>query len=98
MACTCQQNAGVVCDTTLPGICASDACNTARNIKELQSTCQGSDCAPIFPASDVNARKHVSCEDENGCVALYPEDCRNSFWPHFAHPSWLCCAQLYCNN
>lgn len=36
------------------------------------------------------------CRDQNGCAGLYPADCRNTFWPDFAHPRWLCCRDLYC--
>ena len=36
------------------------------------------------------------CCDQNGCCGMYPESCRNSFWPEFSHPRWLCCKDLYC--
>ncbi|MGI5967462.1 MULTISPECIES: hypothetical protein [Anaerotruncus] len=36
------------------------------------------------------------CCDQDGCCGLFPEACRNTFWPDFAHPRWLCCQDLYC--
>lgn len=38
---------------------------------------------------------HRVCCDSDGCCGLYPEACRNRFWPDFSHPRFLSCDQLY---
>ncbi len=35
------------------------------------------------------------CCDQNGNCRIYPCTWRNSFWPEFTHPRWLCCKDLY---
>ena len=56
--------------------------------------CSGEPLAMAEPA--VGAQMTLErCCDANGCCGLYPVCCRNPFWPHFAHPSWLCCRDLY---
>lgn len=50
-----------------------------------------SDCCwyPVDVTSD-NGRQMRLCCDQSGCCGMFPEDCRNTFWPDFAHPRWLC--------
>lgn len=56
-------------------------------------------CNPIKCTYDIshdeNAHKYRICCDTNGCCCKYPCNCRNPFWPEFAHPRWLCCKALY---
>jgi hypothetical protein len=51
-------------------------------------------CDPIKD-SIVCPRAVERCCDQNECCALFPSDCRNPYWPRFAHPRWLCCRDLY---
>lgn len=75
-------------------------CNTHKNIQCLKRTCpQGVDCTPIYPSREevLASHEYRLCTDQNGCFASYPVECRDSFWPSFAHPRWLCCEDLYCH-
>lgn len=94
--CTCS------CPVTLPAAdnpCLSDPCNTAENIAAINASyypAPGTDCAPIMLEADSESvRQRERCTDPNGCTGLYPAECRDGFWPAFAHPRWLCCADLY---
>lgn len=56
---------------------------------------RNSDCQ-WYPIEETCERKMRVCCDEDGCCGMYPEDCRNTFWPDFTHPRWLSCRELYC--
>lgn len=74
--------------------CSSQAFHDSRHLSALPDGCTGQPLSIVepLPSSVVSSER---CCDENGCCALYPRGCRNPFWPHFAHPSWLCCRELY---
>lgn len=103
MPCNCNhsQNLGTAQQRS---VCRTNPCNTAQNICELRNTCPSrqTDCSPIYPertlAEVMEERNYQRCTDKNHCTAFYPADCRDSFWPSFAHPRWLCCCELYCNK
>ncbi len=67
-----------------------DFCSKVKNCCEKPTFC----CKPITLGCEqvVNYRL---CTDPNGCAYLYPCECRDPFWPEFAHPRSLCCSQLY---
>ena len=80
-------------------------CDTAANIQAMDENrcpCPCVDCTPIVveptPEEILIERNYQPCTDPNGVTTLYPEVCRNTFWPSFAHPRWLCCSALYCQN
>ena len=53
---------------------------------------------PDIPVYDCTCQEEVPyrlCCDENGRCCRYPANWRNSFWPEFSHPRWLCCQDLY---
>lgn len=81
--------------------CCQNPCSTQQNIHNMQENfcpCSGADCSPIYPnPSPMAEREYRECVDPNGCTALYPAECRSTFWPSFAHPRWLCCSDLYCS-
>ncbi len=56
--------------------------------------CDGSPIAMMEPVTGSQAATERCC-DANGCCGLYLRCCRNPFWPEFAHPTWLCCRDLY---
>jgi len=56
--------------------------------------CDGHPISMIEPRSGSQATTERCC-DANGCCGLYLRCCRNPFWPEFAHPTWLCCRDLY---
>lgn len=49
-------------------------------------------CGPIDMVCE---REYRECTDPNGCSAMFPANCRVTFWPDFSHPSWLSCNDLY---
>ncbi len=77
----------------------------------VRGGCSGSNCSEVIPCcGDENATpdctpKHCMqenaqvtyrlCCDPNGVCCCYDCRCRDPFWPHFAHPRWLCCKDLY---
>lgn len=86
--------------STPTGVCQSAPCSTQQNLAAIAENfvpADGTDCSPLYPvltAEDILANRRP-CTDENGCTALYPAECRDGFWPDFAHPRWLCCRDLY---
>ena len=69
--------------------CDCDTCNKEK-------TCCGMKCQPFCCQSlATSPSSYRVCCDPNGTCCLYPCCCRNQFWPNFAHPRWLCCADLY---
>lgn len=68
-----------------------------ERIRPVGGCCGAHNCTPI-PVRPLCAREYRLCTDQNGCAAKYPADCRNLFWPNFAHPRWLPCSCLYCNH
>lgn len=56
--------------------------------------CDGAPVSMLEPREDSKAATERCC-DANGCCGLYLRCCRNPFWPEFAHPTWLCCRDLY---
>ena len=72
---------------------------TVKNDCKIQpvSGCTGKDCE-WYPVEEncPDSREMRICRDQNGFCGMYPADCRNRFWPDFAHPRWLCCQDLYC--
>ena len=83
------------------------ACNTSRcRCNRSQSTCSAKpvngcqDCSgecKWYPIEETEEEVPMRlCCDQNDCCGMYPESCRNSFWPEFSHPRWLCCKDLYC--
>lgn len=106
MACCC--NNQCCCCHCVPccNCCKCNCCNctTCRTCQECK-ICPVSGCPddskhcewyPIKWEEDPSEHKMRICCDESGCCGLFPEDCRNIFWPDFAHPRWLCCKDLYC--
>ena len=105
MSCTCTcSNSG-----TYPAIPVEGGEATAPLCREALSDCQtrcftdtrscmggcnGEPLAMTSPLSGSEATLERCC-DQNGCCGMYLRCCRNPFWPSFAHPSWLCCNQLY---
>ena len=65
-----------------------------EDCRDCPGGCSGEPIAMTEPAvgSEMSLER---CCDQNGCCGLYPVCCRYPFWPHFAHPSWLCCHDLY---
>ena len=43
-----------------------------------------------------NREGRICCDGQNCCS--YSASCRNPYWPEFAHPRWLACADLYDGN
>ncbi len=64
-------------------------------ITPVRGCAQTCDCEPI-PVEPLCPREYRLCTDQNGCATRYPADCRNLYWPNFAHPRWLPCNCLYC--
>ncbi len=60
----------------------------------LEDSEQHRDCEPIRTGACCK-REYRICYDQNGCCAYFPADCRDKYWPSFAHPRWLCCKDLY---
>lgn len=89
MACCCNNKGG--CN----GNCGQKHCMMDCSIKPVSGCPCNSDCR-WYPIEEKCERKMRICCDENGCCGMFPEDCRNKFWPDFAHPRWLCCKDLYC--
>ncbi len=92
------------CGCCVPTCCCCCNCNHGPTCEECK-ICPVSGCPedskncewyPIQWEEDPNSRKLRLCCDESGCCGLFPEECRNTFWPDFAHPRWLCCKDLYC--
>lgn len=52
-------------------------------------------CTPIDCRAVERQLEYRVCCNPNGTCCRYPCCCRNRFWPNFAHPRWLCCADLY---
>ena len=80
--------------------CGCNCCRKKMDECRIQpvSGCRpNSDCCwyPVDVTSD-NGRQMRLCCDQSGCCGMFPEDCRNTFWPEFSHPRWLCCKDLYC--
>lgn len=102
---TSAQAAADSASTVLRSVCDTNPCSTSRNIAQIESGfCppSGTDCTPFYPELTqeelLQQRDYRPCTDENGCTGYFPAECRNTFWPSFAHPRWLCCRDLYCNN
>ncbi len=55
------------------------------------------DCSPVNCMQEGNDITYRLCCDPNGVCCYYDCRCRDPFWPHFAHPRWLCCKDLYCS-
>lgn len=90
---------------TPTGVCRNSPCSTQQNLDNIAegfAPADGTDCSPLYPVLTseqlLEQRRYRSCTDENGCTALYPGECRDGFWPDFAHPRWLCCKDLYNAN
>ena len=94
MACCCNNRNGFNCGCNC---CRKKTCMDDCRIQPVSGCRPNSDCCwyPVDVTSD-NGRQMRLCCDQNGCCGMFPEDCRNTFWPDFAHPRWLCCKDLYC--
>lgn len=55
-------------------------------------------CDPVDCDNEALERSYRVCCDRNGVCCKYSCRCRDPFWPEFAHPRWLCCAELYSGN
>ena len=71
--------------------CQSRCFTDTRN---CMGGCNGTPIAMTQPQTGSEAALERCC-DANGCCGLYLKCCRNPYWPSFAHPTWLCCNQLY---
>lgn len=95
--CTCGSGTRLVSsDAFDPSLMAADG-NTVSCVSS--SACPSADCGdpdvPVFNACCGDSHKCRLCCDQNGCCRIYPCTWRNSFWPEFSHPRWLCCRDLY---
>lgn len=61
-----------------------------------RSGCSRTPCECIPIEQPAQEPQYQMCCDQNGCCKLYSKCCRNTFWPEFSHPRWLCCDILYC--
>ena len=76
--------------------CNSCCCSLSGLSDAAQTDAQDADgCAGIACKKDSCAVTRRLCCDRDGGCCLYPESCRDNFWPEFAHPRWLCCKDLY---
>lgn len=76
--------------------CNSCCCSISGLSDAAQTDAQDADgCAGIACKKDSCAVTRRLCCDRDGGCCLYPESCRDNFWPEFAHPRWLCCKDLY---
>ncbi|HIT09079.1 MAG TPA: hypothetical protein IAB55_08340 [Candidatus Merdivicinus faecavium] len=100
-ACGCGCNCGsgaqlVSSDAFDPSLMAADG-NTVSCVSS--SVSPSADCddpdVPVLNACCEKSHKCRLCCDQNGCCRIYPCTWRNSFWPEFTHPRWLCCRDLY---
>ena len=81
---------GTLCEDSM-GDCRSRSFTDDR---DCPGGCNGEAIAILEPVSGSELAMERCC-DANGCCGLYPSCCRNPFWPSFAHPTWLCCRDLY---
>ena len=72
----------------------NNTCNDC--VTRAVSGCPANSDCEWYPIEETCERTMRMCCDQNGCCGMYPQDCRNTFWPDFAHPRWLCCRDLYC--
>lgn len=68
----------------------SDFSQTSSTDNQDAGSCDGIACKK----DSCNVSRRLCCDRDGGCC-LYPERCRDGFWPEFAHPRWLCCKDLY---
>lgn len=88
------------CDSNGPshgsGGCHSCCCDLPHLSDSVSNEDQDCDpCAGIACKKDSCGVSRRLCCDRNGTCCLYPESCRDGFWPEFSHPRWLCCKDLY---
>ena len=94
MAC-CNNRCGNRCNRCNCGRGTQSEC-TIRPVSGCPTGSAAADCEwyPIeVTQEDIPMRM---CCDQDGTCGMYPEACRNTFWPDFSHPRWLCCKDLYC--
>lgn len=88
--CCCQPVAGN------PG---TNAGQPAQTTSAQTETCACNLASTLYGgAAAATPITYVSCCDRYTGCQDYPLNQRNAFWPSFAHPRWLPCAQLYTNN
>lgn len=51
-------------------------------------------CKELIKPTEPPKPGYERCCDATGC-ADYKAEHRNPYWPKFAHPKWLSCAELY---
>lgn len=91
---TCCNNKCCKCCCKCGGCCKKDPCECT--IKPING-CRGDCECKWFPVDERPAEVTMRrCCDQNGCCGMFPEKCRNIYWPDFSHPRWLCCKDLYC--
>ena len=87
------------CYTTSSAGCgiSPDCARVLSACGDANDTDEPADCTGI-PIHCPHKVKYRTCCDQNGRCYRFPCQCRNPFWPEFAHPRWLCCQALYCNG
>lgn len=94
MACNCnrnrhgrgKRNRDTKCETRSETTVVTDrreCCNAPETIAE-----------EFYDAAEENILMQRCCDSLDGCHEM-DERSRCNFWPRFAHPRWLSCAQLH---
>ena len=92
--CFCNSSCTPNCSSTNGNYC--NCCCSLPNLSQSDSqedspcSCEGIACK-----QDSCAMSRRICCNRDGTCCLYPEHCRDGFWPEFSHPRWLCCKDLY---
>ncbi len=76
-------------------VATSDSVSCSGCMSGLNSNCDDPDVPVYHCGGGCSRSKCRICCDQNGCCRVYPCSWRNSYWPEFAHPRWLCCRDLY---
>ena len=92
--CFCHSSCPPSCSSTNGNYC--NCCCSLPNLSQSDSQ-EDSDCScqGVACKQDSCAMSRRICCDRDGTCCLYPEHCRDGFWPEFSHPRWLCCKDLY---
>lgn len=93
IACTTGGNAAEAAQAAATAREGLTGCATPQQLACTQQT-----GAQLYGAPSGAAPVYTTCSDPCTGTQQYRLEARNRFWPTFARPRWLTCAELYCGN
>ncbi len=99
MSCSCANtNTSTTASAAVEALCQQsmgDCQSVAYADTRSCGGCSGEPLSMTEPRDGGSQTQTERCCDRNGCCGIWLRCCRDPFWPLFAHPSWLCCKDLY---